>query len=156
MALVTAHIYEDEREGQENGFLVYVLPLLTNDHMTLHGLVGLAKYHRDITQKRDHRFYLEHAGQQILCKEPLEREGLFVEAVGLDGMDKRARLTLAANYMEAGHVYFPLNGTEDLERQIIGYPSERNDDLMDAFTLLVRRVAEEAAEDRGGCNAWTG
>lgn len=156
MALVTAHVYEDARDGQENGFLVYVLPLLTNDHLTLQGLVNRAKFHEQMAGKRDHRFYLEHAGQQILCKEPLERAGLFVEAVGVEGMDKRARLMLAANYMEAGHVYFPHAGAEELITQITGYPGERRDDLMDAFTLLVRKAAEAASEDRGGPSAWTG
>lgn len=153
MALVSAYVYHDYRNSPgevENGyqassdFLIYVAPILTNDHLTLQGLINRAKYHKEMIGKSDHRFYLEDAGTQILCKKPMEDEDLRVEAVSTEGMDKRSRLMIAARAMETGRVFFPKTGAEELIQQILGFPSERHDDLADAFSMLVRKASEQA------------
>lgn len=57
--------------------------------------------------------------------------------------------------MNAGVIVFPKHGAEDLITQMIGFGVESHDDIMDAFTLLVRAFIEEGLiEDRYDKVAW--
>ena len=51
--------------------------------------------------------------------------------------DKRARLAISGQAMKANRVWFPTGGIKDLKNQMIGFGSEKHDDLVDAFSQLV-------------------
>lgn len=153
-AMVTAYVYHDTRESpgeSANGYqatstyLIYVAPIYTNERLTLSGIVNRAKYAKDMAGRSDHRFYLEDAGTQILLQKPLQEEDLYVVPVGTDGMDKRSRLMLVSRAIETGRVMFPKQGAEEVIAQILGFPREKHDDLVDAFSMLVRKASEQAS-----------
>ena len=51
--------------------------------------------------------------------------------------------------MNAGMILFPKHGAENLIAQMTGFGVESHDDIMDAFTLLVRAFIDEGLiEDR--------
>ena len=45
--------------------------------------------------------------------------------------------------MYLGRVFWPLNGTEELENQMFGLGVERHDDLVDALTALILGIIEK-------------
>ena len=81
------------------------------------------------------------AVQKWLIQE-IEYIGLPVEAYKIGGVDKRSRLKVAASLMQAGRVYFPKQGAEDLIQQLLGFGLEKHDDLADAFSLLLLKIME--------------
>jgi len=142
-AMVPARVYKSKAvDGRDGKVAVYVLPNITNRHLTFDGIIEAAKLTEQLAGGDPHHFYVEDVAFQRAAVETLKREGLFTTGVNPGGMDKRSRLTLAARQMELGRVYFPRAGCEDLIRQIVGFGRERNDDLCDAFSLLVLKLSE--------------
>ena len=84
---------------------------------------------------------VENVAYQQAAIEQLEIEGFTVEAV-TPQEDKRARLSAIAPLVKNGAILFPINGTEDLERQLVGFGIERYKDMADAFACLAKRVQE--------------
>jgi phage terminase large subunit-like protein len=74
----------------------------------------------------------------------LEAEGMKTK-----GQDKRGRLALVANMVQSGKVFFPKKGAEDLIAQLVGFGTERYDDLADAFAILMLKIMEERYPEFG-------
>lgn len=62
--------------------------------------------------------------------------------------DKRARLRVAARYIKNGTVKFPRHGCEQLITQLLGFGSEKHDDLVDALVWVILGVAGEGIEQQ--------
>jgi len=88
------------------------------------------------------KIIVEGGGFQKALFQELEREGYWVEIMNTGGIDKQERLMIASGPTEGGQVYFPLRGTEDLERQIIRFGIEKYDDLADAYSMVIRGATE--------------
>jgi len=57
--------------------------------------------------------------------------------------DKRSRLAVISQFIQDGTILFPKQGAEELIQQLIGFGVEKNDDLVDALTLLVNKILED-------------
>lgn len=147
-AMVTARIYLAGNVNDcGNNFYVFIMPGLVNERLTVTQIVGKAKYLEELTypirNEGSHHFFVEDAGQQKAIIEPMLDSGLVVTGVKTEGLDKEARLMLAADHMERGRVFFPTKGTEDLEDQLLNFGHMRHDDLADAFSTLIRQARKE-------------
>lgn len=59
------------------------------------------------------------------------------------GQDKQSRLTLITHLIQQGKVLFPRFGAEELIQQLVGFGTEKHDDLADAFAILLLKIIEE-------------
>ena len=88
--------------------------------------------------------YQEALVQQLQANGKISVEGVRIVT------DKRSRLVSCANFIQQGIVLFPRHGAEKLIEQIIGFGIEKHDDLMDAFTLIVRKIIESPSQQTSG------
>lgn len=96
-------------------------------------------------------FYVESNGFQQLVVDELQRRNFSVEAV-VSTKDKRARLMSVAHLFARNKVFFPTKGAEALIAQLLGFGSDRHDDLVDAFVLGVSQIL---SQDRQARNNWS-
>lgn len=155
-AMVSAAVYSRvERDHHGNWwyreYRIYVLPVVTNAHLTFHGIIERAKVTAEMCKRpgRTHRFFVEDVAFQRAVIDAMQDADLYVQGVKTDGMDKRSRLMIAARAIETGKVFFPRTGAEDVIRQIVGFGAERHDDLADAFSTLIRQAEHDATHHAG-------
>ena len=67
------------------------------------------------------------------------------------GQDKYARLSAVSFLVQDGKVLFPKVGAEDLITNLVGFGTEKHDDLADAFSILLSQILEENRRSGG---AW--
>lgn len=138
-AMVAARIYYVRGEIH-----VYILPSPINDRITPKEALEAAKQLADCTKNDDARtkIYIEDVGYQASLADFLKDEGYEAEGVKLMGQDKRSRLALASHPVQAGKVFFPKEGAEELIDQLTNFGIEKHDDLADAFSLLILKAME--------------
>jgi hypothetical protein len=100
----------------------------------------------EIQKAETKRIFIEDGEYQHMMREKLSREGYDVTEVHLPDGDKRARLSYASTHLQAGHVFFPKKGCEELITQLTQYGIEERDDLADAFAVLLSRITEEGTD----------
>lgn len=136
-AMVSARVYYIDGH-----YHLYILPHPINERLTALETQEKAAYlSQTLDEGRRTRIYVEKVSYQQALVELLERAVTDVQGVSVSGQDKTARLKIASLAMQAGRVFFPLHGTETLVSQLLGFPRERFDDLVDAFSLLVNQVS---------------
>lgn len=141
-------ILSAEFHRTEEGLKIYILPRIINQKMTMPETIRVMKA------------YLQGLG---------EGSKLFVEAVGIqegyvqtmleDGYDqvegvrpigdKRTRLALTTPFIQNGTILFPRKGAEELIRQMVGLGSEKRDDLVDAFSIVIQKIIEFDKDNSG-------
>lgn len=89
------------------------------------------------------KMYIEDAGYQRAIIQDLQKEGYAVEGVPTGGLDKRSRLTMITPAIKDGAILFPKKGCELLINQLLGFGSEKHDDLVDAFVMFVMKIIEK-------------
>ncbi len=89
--------------------------------------------------------YIESVGYQLSMVQDLRHEGFPAEEFQVHGQDKRARLSLITHLIKEGIVRFPEQGCELLENQLIGFGTEKHDDLADAFAIALHQVLKMIA-----------
>jgi predicted phage terminase large subunit-like protein len=62
--------------------------------------------------------------------------------------NKESRLSAISYLVQSGSVLFPRQGAEELITQLLGFGTEKHDDLVDAFSLLISRLAKECHRPR--------
>ncbi len=145
-AMVSARVYYIEGHHR-----FYILPYPINERLSVLDTVEKAKYlSRTIDGGKRTKVYVEDVQFQRALVEMLQREEVNVEGVQLHGQDKTARLKIAGLSMQAGRVFFPLQGAEQLIEQLVGFPRESHDDLPDAFSLLINQVTLQKRSSFGG------
>lgn len=87
--------------------------------------------------------FIEGVAYQKSLIEQLRSEGFPAKEFKPQGSDKRARLSLVSGLIQSGRVLFPDDRAEKLIAQITGFGTERHDDLVDAFCILVLSVLEQ-------------
>src|ERR1700722_2353305 len=92
-------------------------------------------------------FFVENVAFQQAAIEEMERRAFSVTAMH-PIKDKRARLRVAARYIKMGIVKFPRTGCETLITQLIGFGSEKRDDLVDSVCYLILGVAQAGIEEQ--------
>ncbi|MFH1667814.1 MAG: hypothetical protein ABH884_02205, partial [Candidatus Komeilibacteria bacterium] len=83
---------------------------------------------------------VEDVAYQKAFFQQLKKEGYPSKGMTTGGLDKRARLSYTTHLMKSGQILFPRHGVEDLITQLVGFGVEKHDDLVDAFTMLVREA----------------
>lgn len=144
-AMVSARIFREK-----NQVIAYILPNAVNAHLTAMETVERSKLLSSSLQNgHSHYFYVEDVGYQSAMVELLDDAGLEAEGMKTKGQDKRGRLALVANMVQSGKVFFPKKGAEDLIAQLVGFGTERYDDLADAFAILMLKIMEERYPEFG-------
>ena len=130
--------------GYREELKIYILPNPINERLN-------AKEQSDYLKKLVKRNGCK--SETLICIENVAYQGSLVqlltndeyraEAVPIGRMDKRQRLAIAADYIISGKVRFPRHGAKELIKQIVGLGIEKDDDLADAFTILIIKIIND-------------
>ena len=147
-AIVVAKVF-----GYGPDMRIYILPQPVNERLTFMATFQRLKAMGKtlLTRKNDDCiFAVEEVGYQGALIEMLRESDFYLtEGIKTKSQDKRARLAVGSQYVQAGNVLFPKNGTELLIRQLTGFGTEKHDDLADAFAILMMGIMNNA--DDGPC-----
>lgn len=139
-AFVTLVVYSNK----DGHWKAYVHPEIVNERMTFPGTVERLKaYASSFEVERRPTVYVEDVGYQRALAQQLQSEGVRAESFGTKGLDKRERIALTSSAIKAGQILFPKTGADALIRQLVGFGQEKNDDIADAFTLVVRKLLDD-------------
>lgn len=81
------------------------------------------------------RIIIESVAYQLSFIQNLRKENYPAEEFKINGQDKTARLNNASIYMQNNQVFFQKSGSDDLINQLLGFGSEKHDDLVDSFSM---------------------
>lgn len=138
-AMVAARVY-----GYGEKMRIYILPQIVNTQLTPYDTLQCAQRLADVVgQGRYVRIFVEDVGYQGSLVDLLNAAGYFASGFPVRGQDKRARLMIASQPVQEGLVFFPEKGAEALIEQLVGFGTERYDDLADAFSMLIIELMGE-------------
>ncbi len=136
-AIVSAMVF-----GRMEKLKIYILPNPIVKKITFPEQVELLKSYNNTTLDSSKDILLvEGVGYQDALPQMLETLGIKAMTVK-PTTDKRTRLALTAPMIQSGKVKFPREGAEEIIQQIIGFGVEKHDDVADAFSMLVNKIAE--------------
>ena len=135
-AMVSAKVY-----GRRDKLQIYILPNIINKRLTALETQEQAEAISDSLGRG--KLLVEDVGYQSSLVEHLIRDGYPAKGVKLHGQDKYARLMSVSPLLQAGKVFFPEHGAEELIRQSLDFGIEKYDDLVDAFTILLGEISKE-------------
>lgn len=132
---------------QENGrSLIYILPNPICEHLSLTDIaVRVKNLVASFGGRFSTRVYTEEVALQGYLTQALENN-FEVEGFKVRGMNKRARLVSSSPRMQEGEIFFPEIGADPLVNQILDFGKDLEDDLVDAFTVLVLKIIEKDSE----------
>lgn len=139
-AMVGGHLF-----GRGTKAVVYIVPNPINKRLDLKENITYAKeYSRQIKLPDGYRpkILIEDIGFQKYIYGDLKLENYEAELRKPGGMDKATRLQSVAHMVQSGNVLFPKTGCEELIEQLLGFPRENHDDLVDAFSILLSWMSE--------------
>jgi predicted phage terminase large subunit-like protein len=137
-AIISAYLVIGDKGVQT----IYILPNPINRRLGFPETSALCKSLLYEINRKTHRanILVEKIGYQDALVQQLKNEGMRdVEGVTPVG-DKRTRLALTSNMIQSGSVLFPETGCEDLITQLTHFGSEKHDDLVDAFTIIINYI----------------
>lgn len=136
----------------EEDMVLYILPRPINERMgfnkTLDALIEIDR------ERPGTEFIIETNGYQDAAAQSLRAKGMKVTGVNSRN-DKRSRLSVAGDAIDRGKVLFPESGCEALLAQLVGFGTEKHDDLMDAFTHAVIAIASSDKVAKKPGRVWT-
>ena len=123
---------------------IYVLPFVANDRIDFPTALERAQaLSSSLTHNgRKARLYIEDNQYQRVFVQMMVKESYPAEGITSLG-DKRTRLTLTNPAIKSGKVFFPTTGAAELIPQLVGFGSERHDDLADAFAIVVGKIIKD-------------
>ena len=122
----------------------YIAPQIVNKRMNFFETIDeIKRFQIQLDTNLPIYLLVEDVVYQHAAIEQLTAEGFQVYGVNPDGEDKRARLNSIFPQVKNGTILFPTSGTEELERQLVGFGIEKYNDLADAFAYLANRTREE-------------
>ena len=128
--------------GSEEKLKMYICPNPVNDWLEWPDIINQVK--NIVSSFGGHSTYkilVEGGSTQKGLTQMLVSEGLNAQEVSPQGNDKRTRISMLIPYL-SHKILFPMQGTEELEHQLIYFGAERYDDLVDALTLLALDMPE--------------
>lgn len=134
-AMVSVAVY-----GWGSDMKIYVLPNPVNDRLDFPSALERAKM---VSSSLSHNgrkacLHIEDNLYQRAFPQMMQKEGYHAKGVTSQG-DKRSRLTLINPLVKAGQVFFHQSCAE-LIQQLIGFGTERHDDLADAFAIVIGEI----------------
>jgi len=135
-AMVSAYV-----SSRLENLRIYILPNPTNEKLTSLETIERAK---DIYRALGKgKIFVEDVQYQGSLVEQLIKENFPAFPVKVHGQDKYARLKAVSFLVQAGKVVFPESGAGNLINQLIGFGTEKHDDLVDAFSILLSQILED-------------
>lgn len=139
-AVVSGPVYKNEDD-----YHIYIDPNPTNQRLNFRETIEfLLNFNKDYPNTH---LFVESTGYQRSLVEQLNEEGINAHEVQVGGMSKQERLALVVRWIKRGLIHFPQHGATDLVNQIVNFGSEKYDDMVDAFTLLILQVMEYAKKN---------
>ena len=141
--------------GSGKDMRIYVHPHTVNQRYRFHDLTNEIIYLAKNVGARNRTMpIIENVAAQKWLYEELRQRGIRAELFEVHGIEKAERLKIATLPVEAGMVFFPTHGIEELKIQLSGFGVERFDDLADAFSIVINKIME--GRDTGESNFFTG
>jgi len=135
-AMVSVRVY-----GSGKDIKAYILPNPVNERLTFPETIRKIKQlSKKLGDGIPTKIFIEEVAYQKAVVQKLQDEGYPAEGVSVVGQDKKVRLSLTTPHIQAGKILFPKVGARILIQQLIGFGSEKYDDLVDAFTALILKV----------------
>lgn len=138
-AIVVGHIY-----GPKENLRIYIEKNPINKRLdfptTIEKIVEIAEISRKFNESP--KLYIEDIGYQRSVVQTLNQRGVDAQGFPLHGKDKRARLDSVSYLIRQGRVFFPREGKEELIQQLVYFGVEKQDDLVDAFTIVLHMSLE--------------
>lgn len=131
--------------GNGGSFEVRIEPYLINRRM---GLPVMIQEVRNIIASlgtNARQIYIEGGPQKALIQ-MLSVEGIDIKEYCTQGQDKRTRLSMCSPWVKKGMVKFAKKGNEELIHQLVFFGTERYDDLVDAFSMMVIQLLSQVKE----------
>ena len=135
-SMVSGKIY-----GRKKNLKIYILPNPVNERMDFPKTIERIKSLSRLLGNA--HVWIENVGYQKSIIDHLRSENFPAKEYKSHGSDKRARLSLVSHLVQSGTVLFPRVGAEKLISQLIGFGTEKHDDLSDAFCILVSSVIDQ-------------
>ena len=138
-AMVCAKVYGYGKDAK-----IYILPNPINKRITFPEIIQETLLLHN-TFGSGATFYVESVAAQEYLVQNLQSEYSHINVVGVPvaGADKRSRLSATTHQIQAGNVLFPRQGIDTLRQQLLGFGSEKHDDLSDAFSLLINEITRD-------------
>lgn len=137
-AMVSANVY-----GECENLKIYILPYPVNKRMSYpETLKTVKELSVSLGQGHPTSMFIEEVNYQKALIDQLIEEGYPAAGVKVQGQDKRERLTLTTYLIKSGKILFPKKGCGQLISQLVGFGFEANDDLADAFAILIIKILE--------------
>jgi predicted phage terminase large subunit-like protein len=138
-AMVSADVY-----GYGDNIKIYILPYPVNKRMNFPDTLKTAEnLSKRLGNGQPTKLFIESVYYQKSVIQELRKRNFPAEEVLVLGQDKKARLEIITPTIENGTVLFPKKGAEILINQLIGFGSEKYDDLADAFAMLIGEIMKE-------------
>ena len=148
-AMVSAWVCHDDKFRT----MVYILPNPVNERLTFPETLDKIKWvAKTVDSGHMSRIFVEEVAYQQAFSQQLQHEGFHVEGFKVGGQDKRSRIALTTHMIKNAQILFPIKGAEDLIRQLTHFGVEKDDDLADAFTVLILKILDDhlaGGEDYG-------
>jgi hypothetical protein len=80
----------------------------------------------------------------------MKNEGYRAEEVKLYGKNKIERVDAISYLFEMGKIVFPEEACEELINQLLRFPFDKHDDLVDALSLVIYKLLEEESKPKPG------
>ncbi len=130
--------------GRYENMKIYVLPNPINERLSFPDTVEKIKFlYETMSNDIATEIAIEDVGYQAAIIQQLNQVGVPAESFKLGGGDKRARLASITHYIKSGTVMLPKTGAEQLIMQLIGFGSEKHDDLADALVIAVLKATRD-------------
>lgn len=126
--------------GRGENLRICILPNVVNKRMTTQEILEQAKAISASFGRG--KLFIEDNGFQISFVDHLKNKNYLAEGVRSVG-DKYGRLASISFLVQSGKVLFPIKGAEVLIQQLLNFGIEKHDDLADAFSLLLGKIAEK-------------
>jgi predicted phage terminase large subunit-like protein len=135
-AMVSARVYSFNYKPY-----IFILPNPVNERLNFPETMEKAKLlSKSLGNGYATDLIIEDTAYQKAAIDQLERDGYRAFRFSPEGEDKRARLALTTDMMEAGQILFPKEGASNLINQLTGFEIEKHDDLADAFAILILHI----------------
>ncbi len=144
-AMVAASVF-----GEENNEAIYIHPFPVNERLSFFDTKERAmNLSKTLGKGKLATLIVEDVAYQKALIQELKRASYIVEAFKVNGMNKGSRLTTAASLLQEKKVFFPAHGSRELVQQILDFGTEKHDDLVDAFTLVLLKIINSKAATPG-------
>jgi phage terminase large subunit-like protein len=136
--------------GEKDDRKIYIHPNPINKRMTFYEMEKTIEFLcESIDDSKGGIPIIEDVGSQKWLYDQLKRQDILAELSKTQGLSKDVRLKKAGIQLEAGRVFFPEKGTEELLDQILNFGTEKYDDLADAFSIVVSGGVEKERKTPG-------